>query len=238
MGQEQLSPQLMNRLVYTVLVHGLSDNQTTHALQILTDALSHENDTIRELAIVALVDLAIPTGKRVQLLTAVLQDPLAKIRRRAARALADQGAAAQTALPQLIVGLQDLDASVRRDCAGAISRLGPAAHSASAHLLKLLGEPDPRTRAVVIVALKRIGRGSIPALLNAVASPDAVIRAHAALLLGKLAPGDSYVAGFLRPLLEDSDVEVRTHAESALNDCLTATTGPVKVIRNELPAVV
>ncbi|MCZ2342211.1 MAG: HEAT repeat domain-containing protein [Bacteroidales bacterium] len=238
MGTDQLSPQLMNKLVYTVLVHGLNDHQTAHALQILTDALTHENDAIRELAIVAIADLPIPTGKRVHLLNSALQDPQAKVRRRAARALADQGTAAQTALPQLIVGLQDMDASVRRDCAGAISRLGPSAHSAAAHLLTLLGEPDPRTRAVVIVALKRIGRGSIPALLKALNAPDAVIRAHAALLLGKLAPSDAYVAGLLRPLLADVDADVRSNTEFALSVCLTTTNGPATVIRNELPAIV
>jgi HEAT repeat protein len=229
---------MMSRLVYTVLMHGLNDNQTTHALQILTDALHHENGAIRELAVVALADLTIPSTKRVQILSVALQDPLAKIRRRAARALADQGVPAQTALPQLIAGLKDADASVRRDCAGAISRIGPAAHSASAHLLNLLGEPDLRTRAVVIVALKRIGRGAIPALLNAVGASDAVIRAHAALLLGKLAPGDAFVAGFLRPLLDDSDAEVRVNAELALTVCMNVSTGPATVIRNELPAVV
>lgn len=238
MGKEPLSPQLMHKLVFTVLMHGLNDAQSTMALQVLTDAFEHENSGIRELAVVAIADLPVPPNRRVQALVDAMKDPCAKVRRRAARALADQGPASQVALPHLTNGLSDPDASVRRDCAGAISRLGPAAHPAAAKLVTLLGEPDPRTRAVTVVALRRIGRGSIPALLNGVQSPQPPIRAESASLLGRLAPGDSFVAGFLRPLLHDSDPEVRTVAEDALKICATIPAGPPTVIRNELPAVV
>ena len=36
---DQISPQVMNKLVFAVLMHGLPDNQTNLALTVLTDAL-------------------------------------------------------------------------------------------------------------------------------------------------------------------------------------------------------
>ena len=41
---EQLSPQLMHKLVFTVLMHGLNDSQSTLALKVLSDALSYVAD--------------------------------------------------------------------------------------------------------------------------------------------------------------------------------------------------
>ena len=238
MNKEPLTLQVMHRLVYMVMMHQLSETQTVTALQILVHALKNESDGIRELAVIALADLPISSGKRVAALKLALADKDSKIRRRAARALAEQGPSAQTSLTELTAGLTDPDASVRRDCAGALSRLGPAAHPAAAALLTLLSEPDGRTRAVTLVALRRIGRGSIPALLNGLQSTMAETRTHCAALLGRLAPGDTFVGGLLRPLLNDPDAEVRASAAEALQDCTATPVGSVAVVRNELPAMV
>ena len=51
---EQLSPQVMHKLVFTVLVHGLPDAQTGIALDVLLEAQQHPNSQVRELAVVAL----------------------------------------------------------------------------------------------------------------------------------------------------------------------------------------
>jgi HEAT repeat protein len=213
---EQLSPQLMHKLVFTVLMHGLNDSQSTLALKVLTDALGHPNPQVRELAVVALADLPVPAAKRVTPLTKALSDESARVRRRAARALGDQGPAAQAALQVLANGLRDSDASVRRDCAGALGRLGPAAHPASAVLVQLLLESESRSRAVVAVAIRRIGRGAVTALLAGVRSPMADLRGRCATLLAKIAPHDEQVAAVLRQVLTDSDAEVRARADEAL----------------------
>ena len=47
---EQISPQVMHRLVFTVLMQHLPDSQSGAALQILTDALKHTQTQVRELA--------------------------------------------------------------------------------------------------------------------------------------------------------------------------------------------
>src|SRR5689334_21989217 len=76
---EPLSPQLMHKLVFTVLMHGLNDSQTGLALKVLTDALGHSNPQVRELAVVALADLPVPAAKRVPPLTIALSDAAARV---------------------------------------------------------------------------------------------------------------------------------------------------------------
>ena len=213
---EQLSPQLMHKLVFTILMHGLNDAQIVLAHKVLTDALGHASPQVRELAIVALADLPVPAVSRVPGLVTGLADESAKVRRRSARALGDQGPAAHQAVPALTAGLKDGDASVRRDCAGALGRVGPAASPAAAGLTALLGDPENRTRAVAGVALQRIGRGSIEALLKGVHSPAAELRGRCATLLAKVAPGDGAVAAVLQTVLTDEDAEVRARADAAL----------------------
>jgi len=238
MSSEPLSPQLMQKLVFTVMMHGLNDSQTLIAYRVLTDALAHDNPLIRELAVVAMSDLAVSPGKRVQSLALALKDPLAKIRRRAARALGDQGSAAQAVLPELIQGLKDHDASVRRDAAGAVGRVGPPAYPASAALIPLLVEPDSRTRAVALVALKRIGRGAIPALLEGLQSTSPMIRGECIKMLGKIAAGDALIRGAIESLADDPDPDVRMMVKESLQLWANIPADPPSVIRNELPAIV
>ncbi len=222
---EQLSPQLMNRLVFAVIMHGLNEAQTNLALTVLTDALLHQNGQIRELAVVALADLPVPAAKRVPPLTQALRDDNCKVRRRAARALGDQGVASQSALSQLTGGLKDTDASVRRDCAGAIGRLGSGAAAATGGLIGMLGEFEYRSRAVAAVAIKRIGRAAVPALLEAVRTGDAERRGRCAVLLAKIAPDEAVVKQALESVLRDSDTTVRAMADEAMQ--LVNTPAPV-----------
>jgi HEAT repeat protein len=232
---DQLSPQLMHKLVFTVLMHGLNDNQANLALQVLTDALGHPNPQVRELAVVALSDLPIAAAKRVPPLAQALEDTSARVRRRAARALGDQGPAAQGALTTLVGGLRDDDASVRRDCAGAIGRLGPAAQPAAVPLVQLLAEPEARSRAIVVVALRRIGRPAASALLAGVRSSSPELRGRCATLLAKIAPDDAHVAQVLQQVLTDEDAEVRARADEALQ---FVTTPPPVIHSSRLTAEV
>src|SRR6201996_4727376 len=90
-AMEPLSPQVMHKLVFTILVHGLPDAQTGIALDVLVEAQKNPNGQVRELAVVALAELPVSHSKRVAALTNALKDPYARVRRRAARALGDFG---------------------------------------------------------------------------------------------------------------------------------------------------
>lgn len=213
---EHLSPQVMHKLVFTVLVHGLPDAQLGIALEVLLEAQTHPNPQVRELAVVALAELQVSPPKRVAALLRSLEDSSARVRRRAARALGDFGMHAIPAVRALAAGLRDVDTSVRRDSAGALGRLGPAATPAVVPLVALLAEPDTRTRVVVAATVKRIGRSAVPALLEALRHPNPDLRANAAALLGKLAPDDDDVATALRMAAGDRDEDVRRTVREAL----------------------
>jgi HEAT repeat protein len=202
---EPLTPQVMHKLVFTILVHGLPDAQTNVAYEVLVEAQNNSHPQVRELAVVALAELPVPVGKRVAALTKALRDPAARVRRRAARALGDFAAHAVPAVPALVAGLKDVDTSVRRDCAGTLGRLGAAAAPGGAGLVALLAEPETRTRVVAATALKRVGPAAVPALVAGLRASDSELRTRAAALLSQIAPNDSDVAAALRAAAEDDD---------------------------------
>lgn len=191
---EPLTPQVMHKLVFTILVHGLPDSQTQIAYDVLIEAQRNPHPQVRELAVVAIAELPVPAQKRVAALVTALSDPAGRVRRRAARALGDFGMHAASAIPELVIGLRDPDPSVRRDCAGTLGRFGPAAASGAPNLVHLLGEPDTRLRVVAATALKRVGRAAQPALLDGLGSLDYELRARCGALLKQLAPGDDAIA--------------------------------------------
>jgi HEAT repeat protein len=203
---EPLTPQVMHKLVFTILVHALPDSQTGIALDVLQDALRNPNGQIRELAVVALADLAVSPSKRIVVLKEALRDPFARVRRRAVRALGDFGPPAAAVLPQIAAGLRDPDASVRRDSAGALGRLGDAAQSAVPGLVKMLLESETRTRVVAATSLKRIGRAAVPGLLQALENANPELRVRCVRLLTHIAPDDPQVAQALR-IVGDKDTE-------------------------------
>lgn len=235
---EQLTPQLMHKLVFTVLMHGLNDSQTSLALKVLAEALEHPNAQVRELAVVALADLPVAASKKVPVLMIGLTDPSARVRRRAARALGDQGAAAQAALHQLAEGLHDADASVRRDCAGAIGRIGPGAHPVADGLIPHLDDPEARSRAVAAVALKRIGTAAVPALVAGVRGGSAERRGRCAALLCEIAPNDPQVRAVLKTSLTHEQAETVARADVTLKAVSTPMPMPMPRLRGESPVEV
>ena len=208
---EPLTPQVMHKLVFTILVHGLPDAQTNVAYEVLQEAQNNPHPQVRELAVVALAELPVPVAKRVSALMKALRDAAARVRRRAARALGDFGVHAIPAVPALVTGLKDVDTSVRRDCAGTLGRLGPAAAPGSVGLVALLTEPETRSRVVAATALKRIGRAAVPALLDGLRQGDPDLRGRCAAILNCLAPDDETVAAALRAAAEEAE---RTRAPS------------------------
>lgn len=201
---EPLTPQVMHKLVFTILVHGLPDAQTHVAYEVLLEAQNNPNPQVRELAVVALAELPIASAKRVGALTKGLHDAAARVRRRSARALGDFGVHAIPTIPLLVSGLKDSDTSVRRDCAGTLGRLGPAALPGAAGLVAMLTEPDTRSRVVAATALKRIGRGAVPVLLEGLRHSNFDLRDRCVVLLTHLAPDDETVAAAIRAAREES----------------------------------
>jgi HEAT repeat protein len=211
---EPLTPQVMHKLVFTILVHGLPDAQTTVAYEVLLEAQNNPHPQVRELAVVALSELPIPASKRVSALGRALRDAAPRVRRRAARAIGDFGVQALPVLAELTAGLKDGDTSVRRDCAGTLGRLGPAAAPAAAGLVGLLTEMETRTRVVTATALKRIGRPALPAPFAGLRQGDPELRVRCSAILTHIAPDDATVVEAIRAA-EAEDERFRT-AEHAI----------------------
>ncbi len=202
---EPLTPQVMHKLVFTILVHGLPDAQSNVAYEVLLETQNNPNPQVRELAVVALAELSVPAAKRVAALAKGMRDASARVRRRAARAMGDFGVQAIPAVPALVIGLHDADTSVRRNCAGTLGRLGPAAAPAVTGLVNLLAEPETRSRVVAATALKRVGRGAVPALLVGLRNADPEFRARCANLLNYLAADDDEVNNAIRAAQADKE---------------------------------
>jgi HEAT repeat protein len=207
---EPLTPQVMHKLVFTILVHGLPDAQTNVAYEVLLEAQNNPHPQVRELTVVALAELPVPPAKRVTALARALRDPAPRVRRRAARALGDFGVQAISAVPELVNGLKDIDSSVRRDCAGTLGRFGPASVPGASDLVTLLTEIETRTRVVAGTALKRIGRGAIPALLEGLRQGDPDLRVRCTTILQHIAPNDENIAEAIR-VAEAEDERFRTN---------------------------
>ncbi|VTR99895.1 heat repeat-containing protein : HEAT-repeat-containing PBS lyase OS=Anabaena sp. 90 GN=ANA_C10863 PE=4 SV=1: HEAT_2 [Gemmata massiliana] len=207
---EPLTPQVMHKLVFTILVHGLPDAQTNVAYDVLLEAQNNPNPQVRELAVVALAELPVPAPKRVTALAKGLRDASARVRRRAARALGDFGAQAIPAVPALVTGLRDVDTSVRRDCAGTLGRLGPAAGPGAQGLVNLLSEPETRSRVVAATALKRIGNEAVPVLMAGLRNADADFRSRCAKVLTHIAPDDNEVTEAIRVVVAEDEMSRTT----------------------------
>jgi HEAT repeat protein len=236
---DQLSPQVMHRLVFTVLMQHLPDSQSAAALQLLGDALHHSQTQMRELAVVAISELPIAPARRVEALSMALSDGSPRVRRRAVRAIGDQGQPAITALPLLMTAVKDNDTSVRRDAAGAIGRLGASAYAAVPLMMPLLADNDVRTRVVAAVALKRIGRAAVPALLGGLLSQNTELRGRCVTLLGQIAPDDERVALALEAVVGDADDEVQNRIDEAMMAVRTPPPTPMpirSIVRDTTPA--
>lgn len=204
---DSITPQAMHKLVFTILVHGLPDAQTGLAHDVLANALRSPNGQVRELAVVAISELAVSPAQRVALLKEAARDPYARVRRRAMRALGDFGPHALAALSQITSGLRDPDPSVRRDSAGTLGRLGPAAQPAVQNIVDLLIEADMRTRVVAATALKRIGEPAIPALMQGLQSLNPELRGRCAVILAHLVPDEEMTVTDVRKRMRDSLVQ-------------------------------
>ena len=95
----------------------------------------------------------------------------------AARALGHLG---PEALPALASALQSTNAEVRKLAAFGLGEAGPSALGLAPNLVVVLRDPNREVREAAVTALPRLGRGALPVLLEALASPDPLIGRGAA----------------------------------------------------------
>lgn len=203
----------------------------------LAERLHHPDPTVR---FRATLDAA-ATAPLPELIDLLRRDPEAGVREVATWALVQHGAAA---LPAIVPHLDDSDPGVRLQMAHALGKLadpagiGPLAWllndtdeavaakaafslgqiaavdpAAVVCLLDRIGSPQPLLRDAISGALERTSTGT-DVLIEALTSPDAGRRAHAAEILGHRRQASA--ASPLAELLADPDAEVRLAAILAL----------------------
>lgn len=150
-----------------------------------------------------------------------------------------------TALPDVLAMLGDADPHVRRSGAHVLSKVGDPAHAdalaalvadadadvaikayravansggpdAATVLAGRLGDGDALQRDALTNALATLGAASVPALVEALASPRVEVRAHAADALGHLGDEASGAVDTLTVAASDADADVRLAAVAAL----------------------
>jgi HEAT repeat protein len=135
-------------------------------------------------------------------------------------ALPDIGAPVDKILPTLILGLKDPHKSARYSAINGLEKLGPAASMAAEPLIELMkNDKDNSVKSNATHALGGIdadGKFAIPALIEALKSPEASIRRQAALGLGDLGPKAASGLPALKDQLRDSDSLSRIAAAQAI----------------------
>ena len=158
-------------------------------------------------AAVQLIDTALPD------VLALLRDPNPLARRQAAHVLSKVGDPAVA--EHLHEVIADADPQV------AVKAFRAAANTGNplvvAPLIARLSHGDDEQRDALTLALARLGEVAVPALVDALADPDADVRAHAADTLGHLgSPDADPAADALTRLASDADAHVALAAVSAL----------------------
>jgi HEAT repeat protein len=193
-------------------------------------ALDNPEPQARYRAIFALGAMGPEGGEGVPALAQILvDDPDGEARHQAAFALSKMAPASGAAVSALAQALSDEEPYVRVNAALALSRLRTEARPAIPALIKALDDKGNRARVgqffftiheAVVLALGRASAGSdeaVPALTRLLrAKTPAALRRATVQALGEVGPEARPAVRHLRPLLEDSDPEVRHAAEEAL----------------------
>jgi lysophospholipase L1-like esterase len=226
---DHLSPQGALLVADTLYSSGLVE--PGDARDLLGDALGAKRDDPGALAsalashdsVAVRIDAAEALGARgpqgrdaVPALFAALSDPSEAVRAAAARALARIPPSPED-VPRLVAALASEDTYVSAFAAWTLGNLGALASSAVADLTRALAREE--TNAVVAAAIARIGpaaASAVPALVEALRSPDADRRWRAARTLGRIGPAAAPAVEPLAAALGDENGVVRQHAARAL----------------------
>jgi HEAT repeat protein len=201
------------------------------AIPAFIDALKNNNNEVRLVAVQALSRLGAESKPAIPALVTVLGDKEASIRDHAANALESCGAEASPAL------MQALGEPNFKNRAGLVRVLGAIDGTPPhlpAQLIPFLSDSDADLRLAAIRALTRKGQSSVSALLLALNSDNALVRAESADILADIGPEAAEAVPALIGLLKDADPHVRASAAHALGKMREAGTPAVPALREAL----
>jgi HEAT repeat protein len=177
---------------------------------------------VRSRAALALGELGPDAQTAIPALVKALKDSDETVARQAGRSLRAIGAPTRDDLPLLIEGIRDANPRVRNYAVEALGKMGAEARSAVPALAQVLKakETDTELRQQAARTLGQIGPAAtaqgVPALSEALKSPEAVVREAAAETLGKFGGQAKAAVPALLATLEDNETTVRRAVLAAL----------------------
>lgn len=154
-------------------------------------ALRGDDPMAREMAVMMLVQLGLPSDEAVAGLTGVLTDPSAFVRVNAAAALSTLESPPPEAIETLTVLLNNEDETIRVAAATSLGNAGPAAENVVPDLARGLTDPAPPVRCATAASLGRLGKASekyLPALRRLADDEDDAVRDAVKLAIKQLDP--------------------------------------------------
>ncbi|MBI3097195.1 MAG: HEAT repeat domain-containing protein, partial [Planctomycetes bacterium] len=176
--------------------------------------LSHPAAPARAAALKLLGHLRPAESEAIESISAAVKDPDAEVRFFALKALGCIGPRARSAAPALLSALCDERMAVAFAAAGALVVIGAGPDQVIPEFLKLLGRtPEDRARSELHSLIRRIGSPAVPPLIEALRSPETLVRMEAAgVLPGLMAPPETpradaslAIAPFLPELIRAMD---------------------------------
>lgn len=182
----------------------------------MISALRHEDETVREVACLALARSGTAARKSVDPLVRCLADLFAQVRSAASEALSQIGAAA---VPALVKVLRDEDRDVREGAMQALSAMGSEAESAFPDLMTIAAADLDADGMSAGHAAASIGASAVPRLLEMLRTGAVGERRAAVFALGSPRFGAAArpaAPAIAKALLDDFDRIVRRLAAEAL----------------------
>ncbi len=210
-----LSEALKERDVKQAALAALAECAPRVAAAELEKALADTDAEVRAEAIGGLASDAVE--RLVPQILRACKDPAPAVRLAAIQALRGAKRDRMRVVSALRAALRDEDSEVRDASLISLQVLGPAAAAALPDLIALLGQRD--SAGLAAAALARQGArasAALPTLYGWTRSPDPKLRARGAVAVSSIEPRREKACAALKPLVADSDHQVRASASWAL----------------------
>jgi HEAT repeat protein len=197
-----------------VMAAGRGKDPGGPAIAIVVHGLKDSTDTVRAVALTAVLDHGSDAAEAVTTLAELVSSTNPQTRTAAARALSRIGAASQAALPELLDQLTDdaAEEGPQRAIIRAIGRVGPTVVPA----LLQRAEVPQAPFASISKALAEVGPSALPALLTALDQSGDGARVVAIEALGRLEVSSPERADRLQAQLASESSVIRAAAARAL----------------------
>jgi len=186
------------------------------AVPILRKASTMDNWVARGSAILALATIQPADTSVLPAAGKALRSSYLLERRQAAAALDLMGAAARPALPHLVEGYYDKDETVKASVVSALTKIGKAHPEVNTEIVQMLVGEDWRFWRHVKALLHAIGPPAVPALIEGLKDPGAMMRERCAFTLAEMEPVPISAIPALLRTAADEVTNVRMRAIFAL----------------------